>query len=381
MPIVTTVDVRELNRVKYFFQVTVPLMDIALRCLSFTSKRHEECFVLVSPHSDRIISNQPYLRSVPGLKKNLCCGDMTLIFLHTPSLQDCDETVLDKLDSLNDSEPKDKSQEKDTLESLEPPKHQFNFTQFYFPTRCSYCNKKVWTKVAFQCRTCAMICHKKCLQNCMKYTYCMSSRKSTSGWFSKTTSQPQNAGKQRKEEDTTEGDETVSEAGSSESQRDQLDNKREKTADEDETKQTGKEETKMDTNGKSEASDEETTMTNDQLLQKKDKPVEPSDMVRASERVREAGRELFSNLPVETRKNKIQDMMKRLQVEIDEENETRTELYERRSQAKEARKKAVIESLLAKSEERSQSLAMLMLQFCAGYQSCVEAEEQDMYQL
>ena len=35
----------------------------------------------------------------------------------------------------------------------------------------------------------------------------------------------------------------------------------------------------------------------------------------------------------------------------------------------------------AKSEERSQSLAMLMLQFCAGYQSCVEAEEQDMYQL
>ena len=50
--------------------------------------------------------SQPYLRSVPGLKKNLCCGDMTLIFLHTPSLQDCDGTVLDKLDSLNDSEPK-----------------------------------------------------------------------------------------------------------------------------------------------------------------------------------------------------------------------------------------------------------------------------------
>ena len=42
--------------------------------------------------------------------------------------------------------------------------------------------------------------------------------------------------------------------------------------------------------------------------------------------------------------------MKRLQVEIDEENETRTELYERRSQAKEARKKAVIESLLVSCE-------------------------------
>lgn len=27
--------------------------------------------------------------------------------------------------------------------SLEPPKHQFILTQFYFPTRCSYCSKKV----------------------------------------------------------------------------------------------------------------------------------------------------------------------------------------------------------------------------------------------
>lgn len=27
--------------------------------------------------------------------------------------------------------------------SLEPPKHQFSLTQFHFPTRCSYCNKKV----------------------------------------------------------------------------------------------------------------------------------------------------------------------------------------------------------------------------------------------
>ena len=27
--------------------------------------------------------------------------------------------------------------------SLEPPKHHFSLTQFHFPTRCSYCNKKV----------------------------------------------------------------------------------------------------------------------------------------------------------------------------------------------------------------------------------------------
>lgn len=38
--------------------------------------------------------------------------------------------------------------------------------------------------------------------------------------------------------------------------------------------------------------------------------------------------------------------MDRLQVEIDEENETRTELYEERSKAKDRKKKAVVESLL-----------------------------------
>lgn len=48
----------------------------------------------------------------------------------------------------------------------------------------------------------------------------------------------------------------------------------------------------------SEASDEETTITNDQLLQKKDKPVEPSDMVRASERVREVS---YKCLPAQSK--------------------------------------------------------------------------------
>lgn len=38
--------------------------------------------------------------------------------------------------------------------------------------------------------------------------------------------------------------------------------------------------------------------------------------------------------------------MDRLQVEIDEENETRTELYEERNKAKDRKKKAVVESLL-----------------------------------
>ena len=38
-------------------------------------------------------------------------------------------------------------------------------------------------------------------------------------------------------------------------------------------------------------------------------------------------------------------------------------------------------SIQAKSEERSQALAMLMLQYCAGLQNCTEAVEHETYQL
>ena len=46
----------------------------------------------------------PYLRNNPGLKEKLCCSDVTLIFRHTPSLADCDESILEKADFLATSE-------------------------------------------------------------------------------------------------------------------------------------------------------------------------------------------------------------------------------------------------------------------------------------
>jgi len=49
--------------------------------------------------------SQPYLRNHPGLKERLCCGDITLIFRHTPSLADCDDSILEKVEALKDSEP------------------------------------------------------------------------------------------------------------------------------------------------------------------------------------------------------------------------------------------------------------------------------------
>ena len=44
--------------------------------------------------------SQPGLRDHSGLKRYLCGGDITVVFRHQPSLSDCDETLLSKLDSL-----------------------------------------------------------------------------------------------------------------------------------------------------------------------------------------------------------------------------------------------------------------------------------------
>lgn len=155
----------------------------------------------------------------------------------------------------------------------------------------------------------------------------------------------------------------------------------ERLSDEDETKSEVTDDPASESvkhSGKTETAAE----SDENVSDKKNTKEETTAIMRASERVREVGRELFSNLPLEARKSKLEDMMNKLQVEIDEENETLTELYDEKNKAKEKKQKAAaIEALLAKSEERSQALAMLMLQYCAGYQSCVEAEELDSYRL
>lgn len=61
---------------------------------------------------------------------------------------------------------------------------------------------------------------------------------------------------------------------------------------------------------------------------------------------RQAYPKLFQTFYKQLPRLKFLPQMNKLQVEIDEENETRSELYEQRSQAKEKKQKAAIESLL-----------------------------------
>ncbi len=66
----------------------------------------------------------------------------------------------------------------------------------------------------------------------------------------------------------------------------------------------------------------------------------------------------------------------KFQVEIDLESENRAELARMEREAADPAHRTKIRQKIAKSDERIQSLAILMLHYCAGLQNCMDTQEQ-----
>ncbi|XP_022079538.1 PDZ domain-containing protein 8-like isoform X2 [Acanthaster planci] len=162
----------------------VPLMDVALQCLN--TKAGEYCLVSnLHPPEQRAgatrLPGQSHLYQHSGFESRLCYGDITLFFQHTPSGEqrpskeeiDMTETVLkeqqikhtmvaeERWKALNKAKGH-KHTRPDELNLFPGLQHRFVGTHFSVPTRCDFCNKKVWTKYALKCQVCQLICHKKC---------------------------------------------------------------------------------------------------------------------------------------------------------------------------------------------------------------------------
>ena len=67
----------------------------------------------------------------------------------------------------------------------------------------------------------------------------------------------------------------------------------------------------------------------------------------------------------------------KLQQEIDQESETRSELSRLEREIRDPNQKAAYKMRIEKSDEKVQSLALLMLHYCAGLQHCMEEQELD----
>ena len=82
----------------------------------------------------------------------------------------------------------------------------------------------------------------------------------------------------------------------------------------------------------------------------------------------QSGKELFADLAPEERKSKLEEMTAKLQQAIDHESENRSELArELKLLADEDSKaKQKLQVAIQKSEDRMQSMAVLMLHYCSG---------------
>ncbi|XP_070554395.1 PDZ domain-containing protein 8-like [Ptychodera flava] len=405
---------------------SVPLMNVALQCLTTASGELLQTFHLQPPERRAGSSRRglhPELAAHRGFDERLCYGDVTLLFHHLPdpALQNqIKEEMEVKIQTHSSPEverqpkksttsvssyqnkitqdactstkkipaPQDTFEKKEQAANSTPQaaeirrtdEHDWIGTQFYSPTRCDFCTKKVWTKYAFQCRVCAMICHKKCQEKAQLHTYC-----TKQGPRRSSTSKPLVDANKSLKDDTSVKVGTNAPPVSTKPAKSSklLPRALHLTSRLPHRGQSSKGATMPDVISDTEGSDSDSLTGNarslkTQLLQTCGPRTKPGDadalVVSAA---KEMGKELFSHLEIHERKEKLDAMISKLQQEIDQESESRTDLFKEEKQCTDVKEKARLNTQINKSDERLQALALLMLHYCAGLHDCTEQEERE----
>ncbi|XP_061183636.1 PDZ domain-containing protein 8-like [Saccostrea echinata] len=176
------------SKVSPIGQVSLSLLDICLDCL-MTLQGDTQQTVPLEPTEARAGASRSKFSSYsghPGFDPNLCFGDITMTFCHSPN--DLKEKDLKHLTrKLPEAVPKNlKNEEKsavcrkegtpgNALKKIEKGKHDLILTNFETATFCNYCGKKIWLKQAFLCSLCKRNCHKKCAEKYQTETICTES--------------------------------------------------------------------------------------------------------------------------------------------------------------------------------------------------------------
>ncbi|XP_071490252.1 PDZ domain-containing protein 8-like [Diadema antillarum] len=364
---------------------SVCLVDVALQCVSTLSGEHLELFKLQPPEQRggaTRIPSQMHLFTHPGFDSNLSYGDISLFFHHQPFEEPtklakeagADRPEFSPYDGQSKPKPggedkgkagpSKKTSRPDDLglhvPAAGPHPHRLVGTQFSAPTRCDFCGKKVWTKYALQCNLCRLICHKKCSEKTQASIPC-----------------DRNKAFRRQDQASPVKDAAATNQGLS------------SVAGRRPTPHPSPNPSPVPSPHESEASSEDEKENEEenvemmvrrlsklkrrlrQLNAAEGSRVDDTDaMVMTA--VREMGRELFVEMPVDVRKQKLEAMIGKLQTEIDDEADRQLRLAKEVQQSRRRKQKQALEDALAHSEERMQTLANLMLHYCAGIQHCNE---------
>ncbi|CAG7832375.1 unnamed protein product [Allacma fusca] len=158
--------------------LTVPISDIISECSTTGMGYFIKDFYLGSPDGNASAAREHNLKDHSGFEPHMCYGKISMSFMYK-SGEDTSKKN-DSLDSLSSSSvisPVETAVEASpesakVSPSEEPQSHQFVRTHFRSATVCDYCNKKIWLKEAYTCRVCDMKCHKKCHERCVANTVC-----------------------------------------------------------------------------------------------------------------------------------------------------------------------------------------------------------------
>ncbi|XP_056291772.1 PDZ domain-containing protein 8 [Pseudoliparis swirei] len=365
--------------------VSLQLEHIALECMATSSAEYQSPF-RVGPPEPRANVSRTALRSLSshkGFNEMLCYGDMTLNFCYAAEGDfECSGGLAERerQESLQDEDLREREHvpaaQRDDLAyssmQLAELRHNFQDTQFQNPTWCEYCKKKVWTKAASQCMTCAYVCHKKCQDKCLAETpFCVAAtERRGADPEAKSTINRATTGLTRhiintssrllnlRQVPKTRPVEQVADAapGAVEPSPKQTPNTSDNESSDTETYTSGASPSKHH-GGSSK-------------LVRREGGLDDSVFIA----VKEIGRDLYRGLPADERSQKLELMLDKLQQEIDQELEHNNALLLEEREAADVRRKALISTALAKSGERLQALTLLMIHYRAGIEDLESVE-------
>lgn len=364
-------------------QVSVPINMVVLQCM-MTMQGDSQQTLELQPGQIKAGASRKSWAGHIGFEPHRCYGDVTLRFQFTSSTLDQQQRQefvrdLDPSDPTDlagvgvEMEANDSSQDElSDAESVSGEgRHLFSRAQFNSATYCNFCGKKIWMKNAFQCNTCDMISHKKCIEKCRAETLCSADgprRRSAPGEFWRT---PTAARKQAEEE-----------AGS-QSPRQQTRSSRllSKLKGVNRT-DTSKPNTSPQTSRRSASKEKPKT-------REASEPAMPTDLQflhstlddAAINSAKQLGRQLFSQLEVSERKARLDQMVNKMQMDIDQETANKVALTKQLQEADSHTSRSAAKLAIDKSNEKIETLMLLLLQYCAGLQHCLDQEEEQRQQM
>ncbi|KRY60235.1 PDZ domain-containing protein 8, partial [Trichinella britovi] len=403
--------------------VPVFLPEVLYECSLTESRIHLEKFALKSAADVKLPAELKSLSRHQGFDAQLCFGAMTLIFQWYPT-KSC-ETVLSEF-GMDANKQASLAQEfvepcaKDQSSSTREDDHQWVSKSFQEYPFCCVCSKKIWLKSALQCAVCLAAIHKKCLSKAYLLGGCGQVLEATAkdsvvdSYDATVTEEGTDAAAYVDEPLVDEKPPVItaplSRTGITRASVQSAVSKRlaniklnraslrfnrapvKNSSDKSQQRSTdGQLEMKLltgdaDLEEESASNDEYNNLLNSLASGDCD---DPNDSVTSSilytpcgtynEHVIRAakltGKNLFSDIPLEERKAKINQQIDKLQMEINAVSNLRLQFLQQQKKLSAPDEK--LEKKLNKLDETLQGLAVLMLHYCAGLQNCQENETEE----